>query len=294
MRAKHSSYWKSEEGLSLSSSLLLLGGGLLGADRRKKGVWEVTVECSRLSCPCPAIWPQQVDTVATSLFGDGGRTRRIGRPHYARYPHNCSSQSNTARKILMTMGNVRRQSSPSVADPQEGDDTTIRLRIAGLGHHFELDANTNAKLSDLKEEVERRTEIPAPYLRLVAKSKKLDDDSMVLGPSIMDGGRVVEIGAGLEDRTKLLLLHSSNYSEDKTGIDKLDKLNEEIKKLEDGTFDDKTVQELIIQICCKIDCVETNGSDALRKMRKKTIKYAESVAQKSEKLSKQSARGIDP
>jgi len=232
-----------------------------------------------------------VPAAAQSTTGGPGEERWKGVGGVRVVPHD-------RQREMTSDSHVRRQSSPStsVAEPpqQEGDDTTIRLRIAGLGHHFELDASTNAKLSDLKEEVERRTEIPAPYLRLVAKSKKLEDDSMVLGPSIMDGVRIVEIGAGLEDRTKLLLLHSSSYSQDKPGIEKLDKLNEEIKKLEDGAFDDKTVQELIIQICCKIDCVETNGSDALRKMRKKTIKYAESVAQRSEKLSKQSARGIDP
>jgi hypothetical protein len=48
---------------------------------------------------------------------------------------------------------------------------------------------------------------------------------------------------------------------------------------------------LIVQICCKIDEVETNGSDALRKMRKQTIQLAESVAQKSAETEK---RGIDP
>mmetsp|Transcript_19692 Transcript_19692/g.33603 ORF Transcript_19692/g.33603 Transcript_19692/m.33603 type:complete len:177 (-) Transcript_19692:118-648(-) len=166
-----------------------------------------------------------------------------------------------------------------------GGGAPILLRIAGLGHHVELEISPTATLADLKDEVHKQTGVPASYQRLVAKQKKMEDDSLVLGPS----------GIGLETRTKILLLHSPRYAQDKGGIETLTNLNKEIDKIDERRrsreMEDKVVQELIIQICCKIDCVETNGSDALRKMRKQTIQKAEKVAQKSAEANK---RGVDP
>ncbi|KAL9182769.1 hypothetical protein ACHAXT_004048 [Thalassiosira profunda] len=171
---------------------------------------------------------------------------------------------------------------------------TIRLRVAGLGHHFELDADPASTLGDLKEEIAERIDLPAGYQRLVAKRKRLDDDACVLGPTIMDGNSIVSMGIGLEDRTKILLLHTPQYQHDQEGISKLNDLNAEIDKVDRGRrsreMENKLVQELIIQICCKIDGVETHGSEALRKMRKATIKKAEEVARKSE----EDKRGMDP
>jgi len=172
----------------------------------------------------------------------------------------------------------------------------ILLRIAGLGHHVELEISPTATLADLKDEVHKQTGVPASYQRLVAKQKKMEDDSLVLGPSIFDESSNEEhVGIGLETRTKILLLHSPRYAQDKGGIETLTNLNKEIDKIDEGRrrreMEDKVVQELIIQICCKIDCVETNGSDALRKMRKQTIQKAEKVAQKSAEANK---RGVDP
>mmetsp|Transcript_24846 Transcript_24846/g.52006 ORF Transcript_24846/g.52006 Transcript_24846/m.52006 type:complete len:198 (-) Transcript_24846:2820-3413(-) len=171
---------------------------------------------------------------------------------------------------------------------------TIRLRVAGLGYHFDIDAVPTATLGELKEEIRRRTDIPSPYQRLVAKRKKLDDDTMVLGPTVMDGNTIVSMGIGFEYGTKILLLHSPLYEPDKEGIGKLTALQKEIDRIDAGwrnrDLNNKTVQELIIQVCCKIDCVETNGSEALRQMRRLTIKKAEGVAQESEN----NKRGVDP
>lgn len=170
----------------------------------------------------------------------------------------------------------------------------LNLRIAGLDHHFDLSIEPTSTLAALKSEIERRTELPAEYLRLVARHKKLDDDSMVLGGTIMDETGIKEIGIGLENGTKILLLHSANYFNDKVGVEQLNTLNKEIDKVDAGrkdkSMDNKTVHELITQLCCKIDGVETNGSEALRKMRKQTIRRAEGVAKKSD----ESKRGIDP
>jgi hypothetical protein len=192
------------------------------------------------------------------------------------------------RPLLLSDGDVGVSSS--------GGGALILLRIAGLGHHVELEFSPTATLADLKHEVQKRTGVPASYQRFVAKQKKMEDDSLILGPSIIDESSNEEkTGIGLETRTKILLLHSPLYAQDKGGIDALTNLNMEIDKVDEGRrnrdMEDKVVQELIIQICCKIDVVETNGSDALRKMRKQTIQRAEKVAQKS---AEQWKRGIDP
>jgi len=158
----------------------------------------------------------------------------------------------------------------------------------------EMDATATATLGDLKEEIERKTGIPSPYQKLVARRKKLDDDTMVLGQTVMDQKTIVSMGIGFEDRTKILLLHSPLYEQDTDGIGKLTTLVKEIDRVDTGrrsrNMDNKIVQELIIQVCCKIDAVETNGSDALRKMRKMTVKKAEDVARESE----ENKRGVDP
>jgi hypothetical protein len=176
------------------------------------------------------------------------------------------------------------------------DGAPILLRIAGLGHHIELEISPTATLADLKYEVQKQTGVPASYQRLVAKRKKMDDDSLLLGPSIVDESNKEEnSGIGLETRTKILLLHSPSFAQDKDGIDALTNLNAEIDKIDEGRrsreMEDKVVQEFIIQICCKVDAVETNGSDALRQMRKQTIQKAEMVAHKSAERMK---RGLDP
>ena len=185
--------------------------------------------------------------------------------------------------------------SSSISSSSSSDEALILLRIAGLGHHVELEISPTATLADLKDEVHKQTGVPASYQRLVAKQKKMEDDSLILGPSIVDESSNEEVaGIGLETRTKILLLHSPRYAQDKGGIEALTNLKREINKIDEGRrsreMDDKVVQELIIQICCKADAVETNGSDDLRKMRKQTIQMAEMVAQKSA----EAKRGIDP
>ena len=171
----------------------------------------------------------------------------------------------------------------------------ILLRIAGLGHHIEIEISPMVTLAALKNEIQAQTGVPASYQRLIAKQKKMVDDFRILGPSIVDeSGRIETAGIGLETRTKILLVHSIQYANDKAGIDALTNLKKEIDKIDQGRcsgdMDDNVVQEMIIQICCKIDGVETNGSDDLRKMRKQTIQRAEMVAQKST----ENRRGIDP
>jgi hypothetical protein len=179
---------------------------------------------------------------------------------------------------------------------------TIRLRVSGLGGRHLIEASPSSTLLDLKTEIERRTALPPPYQRLVARRRRMDDDAMVLGPTLFGGegnsgggaSAILSMGIGLEDGSSVMLLHSPLYERDREGIEKLTELVGEIDKIDAARrsrdMDDKTVQELIIQVCCKLDCVETNGSEALRTMRKSTIRRAEGVARRSEAA----RRGVDP
>ena len=199
----------------------------------------------------------------------------------------------------------RKSSSSSAGTGTSSSDNIIHLRVAGLGHYCEIDISPTATLSQLKSEVEKQTDLPNPYQRLVAKRKKMDDDTMVLGPTIImsnddkqPGSSIEKIGIGLEGQTKILLLHSPLYAKDKEGLEKLTTYLQEINKIDtkfhNKEIDNKTVQELIIQVCCKIDSVETNGSEELRKIRKRTVRKAENVAHRSEREEKKNARGVDP
>jgi hypothetical protein len=77
-------------------------------------------------------------------------------------------------------------------------------------------------------------------------------------------------------------------------VDTLNELNKQIDEIDakriSRELDNVAVHEFITQLCCKIDGVETNGSEALRRMRKGAIRKAEAVARKSD----ESKRGIDP
>jgi hypothetical protein len=125
----------------------------------------------------------------------------------------------------------------------------------------------------------------------------MTDDSMILGGTIYnveEAQAVQSIGIGLVNRTKILLLHSAQYSTDKNGVDALTSLIKQIDEVDakrmSREIGNVEVHEFITQLCCKIDGVETNGSEALRRMRKATIRRAEGVAKKSD----ESKRGIDP
>jgi len=216
-----------------------------------------------------------------------------------------------------------------------GKSSTMRLRVAGLGHYCEIDISPTATLSQLKSAIEEQTDLPTPYQRLIAKRKKMDDDSMILGESTItssnnsrssnDSSNSVEkTGIGLTDQTKILLLHSSLYQRDKDGLAQLTTHLSTINKIDEdrkcNKIDNKTTQELIsklfinmfctnmkcttlyfaqnahiscllsshtiihnkVQVLCKIDGVDTNGSDELRKIRRRTVRKAEDVASRSE------------
>ena len=101
----------------------------------------------------------------------------------------------------------------------------------------------------------------------MARGKKLDTDEL----SLQD--------AGLEDRTRLMLLRNALYVQEKDIVDSLLLIRKEIEDLEEkkDTTPDTVRSELVTRICCKLDGVDTRGSDSLRALRKQLIRRAESI-----------------
>jgi len=151
----------------------------------------------------------------------------------------------------------------SSSSNNNNNDNRIRLRVAGLGHYCEIDISPTANLSQLKTKIEEQTDLPTPYQRLIAKRKKMDDDSMILGESSITTSNnsnnssdskngVEKMGIGLTDQTKILLLHSSLYQQDKEGLSQLTTHLQTINKIDEdrkcNKIDNKTTQELISKL----------------------------------------------
>jgi len=149
------------------------------------------------------------------------------------------------------------------------DNNLVTLRVVGLGHKLTFDVSSSATIGEVKEQIENRTFLPAAYQRLIAHGKKLDhsNDEMTLAD------------LGIQNRTSLMLLHNESYAADKDGVTKISELLKETDELsgKSDTMPRDVVHELVTQICCKIDGVETHGSDTLRAMRKQAIEKAEAV-----------------
>mmetsp|Transcript_8748 Transcript_8748/g.12709 ORF Transcript_8748/g.12709 Transcript_8748/m.12709 type:complete len:182 (+) Transcript_8748:80-625(+) len=161
------------------------------------------------------------------------------------------------------------------------DKEEITLKIVGLGHKLTLTIPSSATIETLKQKIESLTLLPVSYQRLLARGHSFNNDNT-------DDNVTTLSDAGIEDRTKIMLLHNASYAADKAGVDCINELVEEINALEQKLttttttskkkkVSKQTVHELVTQICCKLDGVDTNGSDSLRAMRKRAIQKAEGL-----------------
>ncbi|CAJ1933886.1 unnamed protein product [Cylindrotheca closterium] len=144
---------------------------------------------------------------------------------------------------------------------------TRTLKVTGLGHSISFDMEDTSTVADLQTEISKKTKIPAIYQRLLARGKKFDISNLTLAE------------AGIEHRTKIILMHSAMYAQEKEGFEVLSKLSEEIDDLhakKDSTPTNE-MSEFITRICCKLDEVDVKGSENLRAQRKELIRKAESM-----------------
>ena len=144
---------------------------------------------------------------------------------------------------------------------------TRTLRVSGLGHTVTLNLPPSTTIADLKSEIEAKMDVPAAYQRLLARGSKLDADDVTLEAS------------GIQDRTKIMVMHNALYAQEKEGFEALSALSKEIEDLA-ATKESKSpavVSELVTRICCKLDGVDTMGSENLRALRKTLLKKAEDM-----------------
>jgi BAG domain/Ubiquitin family len=145
----------------------------------------------------------------------------------------------------------------------------LTLRIAGLGHSLTMRENASSTVSGLQSRIQEVTGIPSCYQRLVARGLKLEDGQATLEE------------LGLKDRTKILLLHSPEYAQEKDGYEMLVALSHEIDALEkqSQSMEHIMISEMVTRICCKLDAIDTAGSMNLRNLRKDLIRRAEELEQ---------------
>ena len=193
--------------------------------------------------------------------------------------------------------------SSSKKSQSDGDTTTtttaaitITLRITGLGHNMTLQdlSSTTMTMAELMTKIYNSTGIIPRYQRLIGpRGLKIDsnnDNSNDNGNG--DGGdekTLFEIG--IKDRTKLILMHSPLYSNEKDSYERLIGIEKEINDLKnsiliresinnDHNNDHKkpiVVSEMVTRICCKLDLVDTVGSIFIRLKRKELIKKVEGL-----------------
>jgi len=146
-------------------------------------------------------------------------------------------------------------------------DTLLTLKVTGLGHKLTLNVTETATIGDLKREIETRTSLPANYQRLISRGKKLDTDDATLA------------SLDIKNRTSIMLLHNESYAADKQAIDEIMALSKEIDDLaaNKDSLSREVLHERVTAICCKVDEVDTHGSESLRAMRKAALKKAEAV-----------------
>lgn len=154
--------------------------------------------------------------------------------------------------------------------------TTITLRINGPNRckiTTEVDP-TSTTIGDLKQQVSREVALPSHYLKMIARGMKFDDDTATLK----------DVGL-YQNRSSVMCMHNELFANDQKGIAQIQAMISEIENLEGQIRDDSppkadVVHEVVTQLCCRLDGIETNGSDTLRRFRKQALARAEALDNK--------------
>ena len=149
------------------------------------------------------------------------------------------------------------------ADDDE-QDGGIHLRVAGIGIDIQFTVpSPSSTIADVLARVANETDIPAPYLLLLFRGKKLTDKEQTLAE------------LKIKDRTRLMLLHGPEYGKDKAGIEALQAVNKELHDLEkDESIAPKVIEEMVTRACIKLDYIDVSGLDTLRALRREALRRA--------------------
>lgn len=143
----------------------------------------------------------------------------------------------------------------------------ITLRVTGLGHTLTLEIESSTTVGDLKDCIQQHTHLPSEYQRILARGSKLEDNDCTLED------------ASIKDRTKIMLMHSALYIQEKEAFESLSKLSKEIDELAEkkASKSPDEIREDVTNICCRLDQVDVKGSENLRAKRKALLAAAESL-----------------
>ena len=178
-------------------------------------------------------------------------------------------------------------------------DITITLRITGLGHNMTLKdlSSTTMTMAELMTKIYNSTGIIPRYQRLIGpRGLKIDSNNDNSNDNGNGGDEKTLFEIGIKDRTKLILMHSPLYSNEKDSYEKLIGIEKEINDLENSILIRESinnnnnsnnnnndhqkpivVSEMVTRICCKLDLVDTVGSIFIRLKRKELIKKVEGL-----------------
>ena len=152
----------------------------------------------------------------------------------------------------------------------------LTIKVTGLGHKLTLKdlPAVSTTVEGLFQAIEEQTGLPSRYQKLIGPQKlniTYEDD--LITKSLAD--------LGIKNRTKLMLLHSPNYQAEKDTYEQLQAVEQEIANLRESIKQQAQkegyVAEMVTRICCKLDAIDTSGSQGLRAHRKKLIQTAEGL-----------------
>ena len=167
------------------------------------------------------------------------------------------------------------------------EEQTVTIRVTGLGHKVTLkDLPSSTTVTDLRTKVYEATGLPPRFQKLIGPQKlninyysENDDnhDNDTLGTRSLSD-------LGIKDRTKLMLLHSPLYQNEKDSYETLKQVEDEIVELERSIRSGESskqkegfVSEMVTRVCCRLDAIDVAGSKELRAHRKELIQTAEGL-----------------
>lgn len=140
---------------------------------------------------------------------------------------------------------------------------SIRVKVVGLGHSLELKLPNSVTIAEIKTEIETVTRLPPAYQRILFRGKAFTNGSQSAAE------------AGIVDRTKLMLVHSQEYSRDSVAAESLAAVALEIDELEAKVLSAPALEEMTTQLLIKLDGIETGDSATLRELRRAQIRRVE-------------------
>ena len=173
----------------------------------------------------------------------------------------------------------------------------VSIQVRGLGHKISITLPPSDTLSSLQNRIEDETGLPPGYQRLIIRGKTLTGDGDLT---------LQQLGLLPGSKSKAILMHSPTFGADKGSMEQLTKLNLELDMLElkkkgedissgsgSGSVSSNTpslssyrkqiskaeAQNLVTNICCKLDEIDLHNSNTLREIRRKIFKRAENLDQ---------------